>query len=106
MAKFCGKLGYVMTVETRPGIWEPQEIERDVVGDLLSSTRRWVTDADVNDDLTLSNRLSIVADQYCMDHAYQLKYVVMMGAKWKVSSIELQAPRLILNLGGLYVGQS
>lgn len=106
LAKFCGKIGYVTTVETRPGIWEQKTVERNIVGDILSSTRRFVTDSDVNDDITLSNRLSIVADQYCRDHAYEMRYVEMMGAKWKISSIESQPPRLILNLGGVYVSQS
>lgn len=104
MAKFCGFLGYSTNVETSPGIWDAKIVEREVIGDILSITRRWVQDADINDDLTVNNRLSIIADQYCMDHAFEIRYVRMMGAKWKVKSIEVQPPRLILNIGELYTG--
>ena len=31
-----------------------------------------------------------------------MRYVEFMGAKWKISSVEVQYPRLILTVGGVY----
>ena len=32
--RFCGKVGYVTTSETSPGIWEEQVVERTYRGDM------------------------------------------------------------------------
>ena len=34
MPKFYGKIGYLMTVETEPGIWTERLVERPYYGDL------------------------------------------------------------------------
>ena len=41
MAKYCGNVGFVESVEASPGIWEYQTIERPYRGDVLRNTRRW-----------------------------------------------------------------
>lgn len=102
MAKFYGKIGYAETVETEPGIWEERIVERSYFGDLIRNTRKLQNSGGVNDDINVGNEISIVADPYANEHFYSMRYVELMGAKFKVSNVEVQYPRLILSLGGVY----
>ena len=102
MAKWFGKIGYAETEETSPGVWKEQIVEREYYGDLIRNTRRLQTADKVNDDINISNEISIVADPYAMSNFHSIRYAEFMGAKWKISSVEVSYPRLILTLGGLY----
>ena len=102
MPKFYGAVGYAKTVETSPGVSVEQITERNYYGDVIRNTRRLQGTDKVNDDINVSNEISIVADPYANDHFYAIRYVVFQGAKWKVSNVDVQYPRLILSLGGLY----
>lgn len=102
MPKYFGKIGFVNTVETKPGVWVEQITEREYYGDLVRNTRRLESADQLNDNVTISNQISIVADPYARDHMWSMRYIVFQGAKWKVSSIEVQYPRLVLSVGGLY----
>lgn len=104
MAKFYGVIGYAATVQTEPGIYEEQIIETEYVGDVLRNTRRLREGSKINDDITISNQISIIADPYASNNFHAMRYVTFMGAKWKVSEVDVQYPRLILTLGGLYNG--
>ncbi len=102
MAKFYGAIGYVTTVETRPGVWEEQVTERNYSGDLLQN-RHMVQNADqLNDNINIANEISIVADPYANGNFYAMRYVVFMGAKWKITNVRVAYPRLILTIGGVY----
>ena len=105
MAKFRGNLGYVKSVETSPGIWSDETVTRLYSGDVLQNVRRWQQNDKVNEDLTISNRISIIADSYILDNLSYIKFVEYMGAKWKVTDISIERPRLTLTLGGIYNGQ-
>ena len=105
MPKFYGAVGYAKTVETSPGVSVEQITERNYYGDVIRNTRRLQGADKVNDDINISNEISIVADPYANDHFYAIRYVVFQGAKWKVSNVDVQYPRLILSLGGLYNAQ-
>lgn len=102
MAKFAGVIGYADTVETTPGVWEETIIEREYFGDLIRNTRRLESSSYLNDDININNEISIVADPYAIDHFHTMRYVSYSGAKWKISSVEVKYPRLILSVGGLY----
>ena len=105
MAKFYGVVGYTETIETRPGVWEPKVTERSYYGDVLKNTRRLQSGESTNDNIVISNNISIVADAYALQNFYNISYIEWMGAKWKVSEVDaLNMPRLILTLGGLYNG--
>lgn len=104
MAKYYGKIGYAKTVETAPGVWTEEITERTYFGDLIRNTRRLQSSDKVNDDINIANELSIVADPYAMNNFHTMRYAEFMGARWKVSTVEVQYPRLILTLGGLYNG--
>ena len=104
MAKFCGVIGYAVTKETEPGIWEEQIVEVEYFGDVIRNSRRINAPGKVNDDISISNQISIIADPFANNNFHAMKYVVFMGAKWKVSEVTVEYPRLILSIGGLYNG--
>ena len=104
MAKFYGTIGYVNTVETEPGMWEEQKTERQYSGELVKNTRRLESSGGVNDNVNISNEASIVADPYAYENFHAMRYIKFMGAKWKISNIEVRYPRLILTIGGVYNG--
>ena len=106
MAKFFGTIGYAETVETAPDVWKEQITEREYFGDFLRNVRRLQPSGQVNDDITIANEISIVADPYARENFHNMRYISYMGARWKVSSVEVQYPRLILTTGGVYNGTS
>lgn len=102
MAKFCGKIGFFTTIKTEPGIWEETIVERTYYGDLVRNSRTFQSSSGVNDDINVFNNISVIADPYANENFQHIKYVIFMGAKWKVTNIEVQYPRLILTTGGVY----
>lgn len=106
MAKFYGAVGYAETVETRPSIWEETVIERLYYGDIIRNVRRLENGESVNDDISINNSISIVADPYAREHFFAIRYVIWTGVPWKVTNVEVQSPRLILTIGGVYNGQT
>lgn len=102
MAKWFGEIGFVVTKETSPGVWKEQVTKRNYYGDVFRNTRRLQTADKINDDINISNEISIVADPFAYENFHSIRYVEFMGAKWKVSNIDVQHPRLILTIGGLY----
>lgn len=107
MAKWYGTIGYVVEqIETTPGVWTDQIVERKYKGTLTRISSRWSTPSDsTNDDLTVNNQISIVADPFAYQNFQSMKYVEFAGTKWKVESIEVKYPRLILSIGGVYNGK-
>lgn len=101
MAKFSGKIGFAFDVETEPGIWEQKIVERTYFGDLVRFYRSSTGIDKVNEDITINNQISIVADAYANDNCFAMLYVEFMGAKWKITNVDVQPPRLILTLGGM-----
>lgn len=104
MAKFYGIIGYAETVETVPGVWKEQITKREYFGDVIRNSRRLQNSGNLNDDVMISNEISILSDPYAVNNFHSMRYIEFMGAKWKVSDVEVQYPRLLLTLGGLYNG--
>lgn len=104
MAKFFGKIGFVISENTKPGVWKTSPTEREYYGDWIRNLSRIQPASKVNDDLTISNELSIIADPFAMENFRTMRYVEYGGAKWKINSVEVQFPRLILTIGGVYNG--
>ena len=102
MAKWFGVIGYAETVETAPGLWEEQITERSYYGEVIRNNRRLQSTEHLNDDINVSNEISILADPYAINNFHSIRYVEFMGAKWKVSNVDVQYPRLTLTIGGLY----
>lgn len=103
--KFSGKVGFWEgSRETKPGIYKSQIVERPYNGDVITSTRRFQSTEFQNDDLKLSNRISILSDLYAQQNWTSIRYIVWNGTKLKVNSVEVNYPRLILDVGGIYNG--
>ena len=104
MAKFSGMIGYMETVETAPGIWDDVITEKKYNGDVVRNISRMQPADNVNDNITVNNNISIVADPFAYKNFQHMRYVVFMGNKWKISNLEIIHPRIVLSLGGLYNG--
>jgi hypothetical protein len=105
MAKFYGIVGFVYTTEDAPGSYVEHATEKNYFGDILRNSKQWQNSGRINDDINISNRISIVADPYVENNLYALRYVVWMGSKWKVTDVDAtNPPRLVLTLGGVYNG--
>lgn len=104
MAKFYGAVGYGEQANTSPGVWEDVVVERNYYGDIPQNIKKPEPADKVNDDIRVQNTISIVADAYAMEHFFNICYVIWAGAYWKVDSVEVQAPRLLLRIGGIYSG--
>ena len=102
--KWHGVIGYGETTETEPGIWAEHITERVYSGEILRNTRMLQTSGQVNDNINISNSISIISDPYANKNFHSIKYVEFMGTKWKVTNVDVQYPRLILSIGGVYNG--
>ena len=109
MAKFYGIIGYVESVETIPGVWVDEVVERPYSGDLVRNYEKHESSGEVNDNINIANEISIVADPYATDHFFSIRYVKFLlpklGGVWKVTTAEVAYPRLILSIGGVYNGK-
>lgn len=107
MARYYGKVGYGIPKESPAGsgIWIDEVSERSYFGDVLRNFRKYGENNEkAYPDLSLSNTISIVADQYAFDHFHYMKYIEFEGARWTVSTVEVIPPRLKLWLGSVYNG--
>lgn len=104
MARFCGKVGFGIPQETSPGVISDKITERTYWGDITKMARRLEGSEYLNDNISVNNSISIVADAFANENFFAIRYVQWMGARWKVSNVEVQRPRLILTLGEVYNG--
>lgn len=106
MAKFYGKIGYGESKETSigSGVWDDEIVEYQYTGDIIRNTRKSQEGENLNNDITVGNSISIVADAYANEHFFAIRYVEWAGTLWTVTEVEVQSPRLLLRLGGVYHG--
>lgn len=104
MAKFYGIIGFAVSEETRPGVWTESVKERTYSGDLPRTASRWEGTETLNDNVNITNQISIVADPFAYEHFSAIRYIKFLGAYWKVNSIDISYPRLNLTVGGVYNG--
>jgi hypothetical protein len=106
MAKFHGKVAFAKDEETPPesGVWVKVVTEREYLGDVIRESRQFSNATQVNDSLTLNNRVSIVSDDFANANFFSMVYVIVGGVYWRVSNVEIQRPRLIISFGGVYNG--
>ena len=106
MAKWYGEIGFAETVETKPGVWVEQITKRNYYGDVTRDSRRLQTADKLNDNINISNQISIISDPYANENFHSMRYAFYMGTRWKITDIEVQYPRLNLTLGGVWNGES
>jgi hypothetical protein len=103
MPKFFGKIGLAKSIEVSPGIWEDAIVEKQVYGDLVRDLRRLQNHTQLNDDVTISNSFSIVADKEAYTYFHNIRYVEFNGVKWKAESVDASnPPRLVIDVSGVY----
>lgn len=105
MAKFYGEIGYGKTTETKPGVWTERITKKMYYGEVTRNTRRLQSSDQLNDNINISNEISIISDPFANENFHSMRYVVFMGTKWKISNVDVQYPRLVLTLGGIYNGK-
>lgn len=105
MAKYYGQIGFVKTEEKSPGVYAPVHVTRTYSGDVLQNYRKWEETDGVNDNLNISNRISVVTDSFLLENLQVMRYVEWMGCKWKIKSIDVVLPRVNLTIGDVYNGQ-
>lgn len=104
MAKYYGKIGFAESVESAPGVHVEKIVERNYYGELVRNSRRLQSANQLNDNINISNEISIVADPYADKNFHMMRYIEFMGTKWKIDNVEVQPPRLILTVGGVWNG--
>ena len=105
MAKWSGMIGFANSSETAPGVWTDKIVDRKYYGDLIRNNRRMQSTSQLNDNITVSNSISVIADPYANENFHSIRYAEFMGTKWEISNVDVEYPRLILTLGGVYNGK-
>lgn len=106
--RFYGSVGYAAIFEEPEGsgVWVDKMTERQYYGDVLQNRSSWRQGDGANDNLSIENRISIVADPYALSNFAKIKYIRWMNQVWKVSAVEVERPRLILTIGEEWNGET
>lgn len=106
MAKFYGIVGFMTPKDNGNGVWADEIVEQKYFGDIVKSQYgySYQSSGNLNDDITVSNDISIIADSFANEHYSAIRFVELNGTRWKVTSVSMQYPRLVLSIGGVYNG--
>ena len=106
MARFYGPIGFITNIEEPEGsgIWIEKPIERKYRGLITRNSKRWDNGEGINKNLNISNTISIVADPYLSNNLNAIRYIKWLGGYWEINSVDVESPRLILSIGGVYNG--
>jgi len=104
--KFFDAVGYGESVERPPGSGKFVDVitERMLYGDVLRNTRAQVEADKVNNDRTIGNRFSLMADAYASENFEAIRYIRWKGVRWLIRDIEYVSPRVNITPGGVYHG--
>lgn len=106
MARYYGVIGFAESKETAPGVWQDVITEKSYIGSIVRNTVRWNTGADVNEPMRIDNAISIIDDPYFDEHIQSIRYITWLGQKWKVVSVQVNHPRVIIQIGSEYHDQN
>ena len=109
MAKYAGLVGYVTQEESGPGVWSSDENPKMMRGDIIRQSSSGqndgrTTSSKINTDVALNHRVSLIGDAYAFGNYYNIRWLQLDGLRWIVTSVEIQRPRIIVTLGGLWNG--
>lgn len=103
--RVSGVIGYGEQTKIRPGVVDDIIVEKKFRADVVRPPGSGPEEGGkVNDDLKISVTLSVVAGAYHAKHVHNIRYITWQGERWKVSNVDVNHPRLIMRLGGLYHG--
>lgn len=106
MARYAGRIGFATMCEQSRGKLVETIVERPYRGDVLRHVRQNEGGETLNDNVDVSNEISIVADPYVYSNLGRMRYVTWMGTKWKVTSVTVDRPRVSISIGGVYNEQT
>lgn len=106
MAKYHGKLGFVLTEQTSPGTWTPRTEIREVTGDVLQRTVRENDSQSINPNVTFDQQISIVYDSFMTQHMFVLEWIEWFGKRWKISKIDIRPPRMNITIGSEWIEEA
>lgn len=104
MAKYAGNVCYVTEVESPPGVWRKEETVVRMYGDILRTASVFQGAERINKNITLQNRISLLANSIGMSNFYNIQWIEYLGTKWEVTLIDIVSPRIIVTLGGIWNG--
>lgn len=106
MARFIGQVGFAITEETRPSIYEEVYKERTYKGDVVRRSRQWSPSEHLNDNVQITNDISIIADSFAILNLGVMRYVHWLNQDFEINSASLDTERhrITLSLGGVFNG--
>ena len=93
-----------MDMEKVVGVSKDVIVEKSYFGSVNRNTKSNTEGDSLNKDVSVGNEISIVADAYAVENFLAIRFVEWLGVLWTVDAVEVQHPRLILRLGGVYNG--
>lgn len=106
MAKWSGKVGYVLPVQIERGDWSTVASERIYFGDTIRNRNKVQPVQDsTNSYVNIACDISIVADTFANENLGYMKYVEYRGRNYNITDAEVLRPRIILTIGGIYNGK-
>lgn len=103
--RFYGLIGFATTnTDNDDDIWKEEIIAKPYMGDVIRHGWNAQPAEKLTKDIKLNAQISIIADEFAYDFMHLIRYAVYRNAKWEVTAIDIQRPRLILTLGGVYNG--
>lgn len=103
MTRYSGDIGFAVS-SVHDGIVEETTTVRHYKGDVTRNSRSFIAAEGVNDNFRITNTISVLMDPYIGENLAAIRWVSFAGSKWKVSSIDVNYPRVNLVLGGVYNG--
>lgn len=97
--RFVGEVGFADTVETSPGIFEEQITPRRYRGTVTTDAHRLTVDDTVNGQIKTGAIISVLADKELLTRAFDVRWVMYLGVKWKPSYVDIRHPRVVFTLG-------
>ena len=104
-SKFAGPIGFFSEqVEISPGSFDDVIVERNYYGDVSRPGIRTRMGENILPDLDITNEFNIMANAFAFENFDAMRYIEWRGVRWTIRQVEVQAPRLILRVGGVYNG--
>ena len=97
-------IGFATHEHSDVGIFTERIEARKYYVDVLRNNRKWQNGERLNDNIDIGADFSFIADPFVRNNIGNFRYVEFGGAKWKVTSVEVQYPRVTVGVGGVYNG--
>lgn len=102
MPKCSGVIGYALPEETQPGVWTESITEKKYYGNIVKDNRKVIDQSQINDNINIANNISVISNSFMLSNIGFMRYISFQKTKWNISSVDIQPPRMIITIGGLY----